>query len=109
MVKHTHDVFVEVVARAIEANPQTLAAVKEIVSREWNAADEGAPWGIDLDRHWRIGGAITDALHLSIGHPGGGEPEDVRWEYTILMNLIYHVGDAELGLYCIEHYAPETP
>jgi hypothetical protein len=25
------------------------------------------------------------------------------------MNLIYHVGDSELGLYCIEHYAPETP
>ena len=98
----TTDCFLTVATLAIEHNPQALAAVKEITAREW-----GEP-GLDLDRPWRVGGAVTDALHLSIGHPGGDEPEDVRWEYTILLNLIYHVSDKELGEWCIKKFNPHT-
>lgn len=102
------DHFLQVVTLAIEANPQTLAAVEAVVAREWNAPDHDPGFlGIDLNREWRIGGAITDALHLSIGHPGGGEPDDVRWEYTILLNLIYHVGEMELGLWCVDRFDPD--
>jgi hypothetical protein len=96
--------FLDVVTLAVDAHPQAQEAIKAIVAREW-----GEP-GIDLDREWRIGEAITDALHLSIGHPGGGQPEDVRWEYTILLNLIYHVPDYALGAHYMRKYGPdETP
>jgi hypothetical protein len=105
--KQTDDVFLDVVARAIEANPQTKAAIEKIVADQWWAPeDERRVWGVDLNREWRIGEAVTDALHLSIGHPGGGDPDDVRWEYTILLNLIYHIPDWELGRYCMEQYRP---
>lgn len=94
--------FLSVVTLAVDAHPQTQKAIKQIVADEW-----GEP-GLDLNRVWRIGGAITDALHLSIGHPGGEEnPDDVRWEYTILLNLIYHVPDKELGEYYMHEYGPD--
>lgn len=99
----TTEHILDIVTLAIENNPQTLAAVKEIVAREW-----GDP-GADLDREWRIGEAVTNELHLSIGHPGGEDnPDAVRWEYTILLNLIYHIPDYALGRYCMREFRPES-
>lgn len=108
MAKDMSDHFLTVVTLAIEHNPQTLAAVKAIVAEEWYASEEDRQFpSIDLNREWRIGLAVTDALHVSIGHPGAGEPDDVRWEYTILMNLIYHIPDKELGAYCMRQFRPD--
>ena len=108
MAKDIDDPFLTVVTLAIEHNPQTLAAVKAIVAEEWYASEEDRQFpGLDLNREWRIGQAVTDALHMSIGHPGGIEPDDVQWEYTILMNFIYHVSDKKLGAYCMKEFRPD--
>lgn len=92
--------FVTAVTIVIDLFPQVAEAVKEIVHREW-----GTYW-YDIDREYEIGGAISAALLDAIGSPDPAEPGETRWEFLMIMNMIFQMHDQELGKWCIARFGP---
>lgn len=103
VIERPFPMTVYIVGAVIQEYPQVQEAIRKIVADEWGNEDT-----YEVDRFYDIGCAVTDALQSSIGYIDPAEPGDTPWQHLILMNMIFHISDRDLGQYCAERFATEA-